>query len=133
MIDDDVPVAERYRQVGIHADQSPERIRLVRREVDRVFDQINGDIVQLVEWAIDARHSPESRQLAGVLAEALHESSAEARQYTAVDLRRIRAITRGFALNSRLWRCQFRYTSILDPDWRHALERPEPLAEEDVE
>jgi hypothetical protein len=131
--DDQIPVIAVHRGVGVHAGQDEDRVTLVRREIDFVLDQIGNDFAALIEWATSARHCPESRLLAGARATAIFENAVAARRDAGVSAEFLRAVTAGAALHARSWRCRFRFTSILDADWRHAVERPEPLSEEDVE
>ena len=79
--DDAIPVVEVYRGVGIEDQQPPERIELVRREIDRVHRM--SAIVELADYAGDAGHPPEARMLAGARAEALWELAGEERRAAA--------------------------------------------------
>src|SRR5262249_8228352 len=67
--DDQIPVVEIYRGVGIEDQQSFERIGLVKREIDHVHLMNGPD--ELADYAGDVRHAPEARMLAGARAEAL--------------------------------------------------------------
>jgi hypothetical protein len=47
-----IPIIEWYKNIGIHDQQSPERINgVVKKEIDEVFAM--DDIVQLAEFAAD--------------------------------------------------------------------------------
>ena len=59
--DDAIPLVETYRGVGIEDQQPPERIELVKREIDRVHRM--SAIVELADYAGDAVHPPEARML----------------------------------------------------------------------
>jgi hypothetical protein len=121
--DDQIPVVEIYRGVGIEDQQPLERIGLVKREIDRVHRMSDAD--ELADYAGDAGHPPEARMLAGARAEALWELAAEERRLRpTISLERLRASTAG--LGSRTWRDPDRFASLLD---HGGVERDEPLAD----
>ena len=76
--DDQIPVVAMHRGVGIEHQQPPERVELVKREIDRVHRMSGTD--ELAEYAGDAGHPPEARMLAGARAEALWEIAGEERR-----------------------------------------------------
>ena len=115
--DDAIPVVETYRGVGIEDQQPPERIELVKREIDRVH-RMSG-IVELADYAGDAVHPPEARMLAGARAEALWELAGEERRQREL----LRAATAG--LGCQRWRDHDRYASLLDGPG--GIERDVPL------
>jgi hypothetical protein len=123
--DDQIPVVEIYRGVGIEDQQSFERIRLVKREIDRVHRMSGAD--ELADYAGDARHPPEARMLAGARAEALWELAAEERRLRpTISLERLRAATAG--LGSKTWRDPDYHCSLLEVG---GVEREQPLADEE--
>jgi hypothetical protein len=122
--DDQIPVVEFYRGVGIENQQPPERIELVKREIDRVH-RMSGT-VELADYAGDAGHPPEARMLAGARAEALWELAGEERRHRPISLELLRAATAG--LGCRRWRDPDRYASLLDEPG--GVEREVPLDDE---
>lgn len=80
-----IPIIETYRGVGIQDYQPPERIAVVKSEIDRVISFIpaKGDIKhdKLLTWVKDRSKSPESRLLAkAALIASIHESGAKAKR-----------------------------------------------------
>jgi len=121
--DDAIPLVETYRGVGIEDQQPPERIELVKREIDRVHRM--SAIVELADYAGDAVHPPEARMLGGARAEALWElAGEERRQRPSLEL--LCAATAG--LGCRRWRDPDRYASLLDGPG--GAEREVPLDDE---
>src|SRR6516225_8490474 len=100
--DDQIPVVEIYRGVGIEDQQPPERVELVKCAIDHVHRMSGAD--ELVDYADDARHPPEARLLAGI------------------SLEKLRASTAG--RGSRRWRDPWRYCALLDADGGVERERP---------
>jgi hypothetical protein len=119
--DDSIPVIGMHRGVPLEDQQSPERLALVRSEIDHVLAM--ADAVALADWADDPVHSPESRQLAVAMAESIWTVAAENRNNRpAIDLDRLRASTAG--LGCRRWRHPRRFCSLLDPDGGVLREQP---------
>ena len=118
--DDAIPVVETYRGVGIEDQQPPERIELVKREIDRVHRMSGTD--ELAEYAGDAGHPPEARMLAGARAEAWWEIAGEERRHRPISLELLRAATAG--LGCQRWRDPDRFASLLDGPG--GIERDEP-------
>jgi hypothetical protein len=112
--DDLIPIVGFHRGVGLHDQQSPERLELVKAEIDFVFDSLT-DLKELADYAGDMSHSPESRLLAGALVEARWQLAAEDRRArpTRVDLDVVRASV--CSLNSQHWRSPWAFCSLLDP------------------
>jgi hypothetical protein len=120
---DAIPTVGAHRGVPLEDQQSDARLALVRREIDHVLGLT--DAIELFDWASDARHSPESRQLAGAMAESLWTVAAETRaNRPPIDLDRLRAATAG--LGSRRWRSPTHFCSDLDHD-ENAVPREERL------
>jgi hypothetical protein len=125
--DDTIPIVAIHRGVGLHDQQSPERLDVVRRAIDDVFD--GTDVGQLSRIADDPRWPPEARLFAAAKLEALLEIAADERTVRpAIDLVRVRASVAG--LSSMKWRHPTHFASLLDPGpapgegWG---EREEPL------
>ncbi|MGY4170959.1 hypothetical protein [Bradyrhizobium sp. USDA 4529] len=109
---DAIPVIETYRGVGLHDQQSPERLVVVRRAIDTVFDVQDYD--RLLEIARDVTWPPESRMLAGAKLESAYQMAVdERRERPPIDLVKVGACTTG--LNSQRWRDPWHYGSLLDP------------------
>jgi hypothetical protein len=121
MDDDAIPVVGLHRGIPLEDQQSPERLALVRSEIDHVLGVT--DAVALADWADDPVHSPESRQLAVAMAESMWTVAAETRNNRPpIDMERLRASTAG--LGSQRWRCPRTHASLLD---HGSVERERPL------
>ena len=119
--DDAIPVIGLHRGVPLEDQQSPERLALVRAEIDHVLGMT--DARALADWADDPWHSPESRQLACAMAESMWTVAAETRNNRPpIDMERLRASTAG--LGSKKWRDPWRHASLLD---HGGAERERPL------
>ena len=119
--DDAIPVIGLHRGVPLEDQQSPERLALVRAEIDHVLGMT--DAGELVDWAANSMHSPESRQLACAMAESMWTVAAETRALRpAISLEKLHASVAG--LGSRTWRDPDRYCSLLD---HGGIEREQPL------
>src|SRR5262245_298300 len=108
---DDIPVVERYRGCGLHDAQTPERLRIVRAAVDRVYslDQVE----RLVEHARNVANPPESRLLAVARCRALWELAQESREpRPLVNMMYVEALVAG--CGSRTWRSPTHFCSELD-------------------
>jgi hypothetical protein len=109
--DDAIPVIGMHRGVPLEDQQSDARLALVRSEIDHVLGMT--DARELADWADDARHSPESRQLAVAMAESMWTVAAETRNNRPpIDMDRLRASTAG--LGSKKWRSPWHFASLLD-------------------
>jgi hypothetical protein len=123
MDDDAIPVIGSHRGVSLEDQQSPERLALVRAEIDRVLGMV--DPAELADYAGNPWHAPEARQLAAAMAETTWTVAAETRaNRPPIDLEKLRASTAG--LGSRRWRDPWRYASLLDPE---GVLREEPLSD----
>jgi hypothetical protein len=119
--DDAIPVIGLHRGVPLEDQQSSQRLELVRAEIDHVLNMT--DAVALSDYAGDAWHSPESRQLAAAMVESMWAVASETRaNRPPIDLERLRASTAG--LGSRRWRDPWRHASLLD---HGGVERERPL------
>ncbi|WLA62377.1 hypothetical protein [Bradyrhizobium diazoefficiens] len=112
MTDSDmIPTIATHRGVRLHDLQSPERLDVVRRAIDDVFEQV--DIGQLSDIASDPRWPPEARLFAAAKLEAMLEIAADERAVRPViDLARVQACVAG--LDSVKWRHPRYYTSLFD-------------------
>jgi hypothetical protein len=110
--DDAIPIAQVYRGIPVHNEQSVERIRnIVQPEIDLVFGMDDVDV--LFAFAADIRHCPEASLFSAAKLTATWELAAEGRRVRpGIDLERVRAVVVG--LNSRHWRSPTHYCSSLD-------------------
>lgn len=123
--DDAIPLVETYRGVGIEDQQPPERIELVKREIDRVH-RMSGTVelagLRRRRWAPaggeNACRRPR-RSLVGAC-------GRRAAPSTDISLELLRAATAG--LGCRRWRDPDRYASLLDEPG--GAEREVPLDDE---
>ena len=121
--DDQIPVVQIYRGIGIEDQQPPERIELVvKPAIDLVHTM--GDPDLLAAYAANADNPPEGRLFAAAKVEVeLEIAMAERRLRPVTSLEQIRASVAG--LGSRRWRSPWLYASLLDSDG--GIEREEPL------
>ncbi|RJT28122.1 hypothetical protein D3227_35085 [Mesorhizobium waimense] len=129
---DRIPRVGEYRGVGLHDNQSPERLAVVKRELDSVLDL--ADATLLVEIVGDVTWSPEARLTAAAKLRAMHQIAAEDRKSRPMfDLAYVVACTA--ALDSRYWRSPWYYGSLLDPGRgpheAGPVPRPSPLADDE--
>jgi hypothetical protein len=123
---DRIPTVAVHRGIGVHADQSPARIRVVKAAIDRVARL--SDILELVDFAADVLQPPEARMFAASKVEVEYELAAEERRNRpVVDLNRVRASVAG--LDSVEWRSPVVYGTDLEDG---GVLRDVPL-EDDVE
>lgn len=124
---DTIPVVATYRGVGLHDLQSPDRLDLVRRAIDNVFDQ--RDIDRLFEIAGDAHWPPEARLLAAAKLEAVYQIAVDERTARPpIDLTLVQATVAG--LDSVKWRHPQFFASLFDagpPPGVKWPEREQPL------
>ncbi|MGY4605766.1 hypothetical protein ACVW16_004178 [Bradyrhizobium sp. USDA 4474] len=112
MNDDRIPIVALHRGVGLHDGQSPQRLDVVRRAIDDVFDV--SDIDRLFEIARDAHWPPEARLLAAAKLEAMVDIAVDERAVRPpVDLMLVQAIVAG--LDSAKWRHPKYFASLFDP------------------
>lgn len=122
MDDDAIPIVETYKGIGLEADQSPRRLKVVRREIDLVLGMT--DLDELAAFAGSAWNAPEARQLACAMAETAFEISVEERRLRpSIDMEKLRASVAG--LGCKRWRDPDHYGTLLDP--RDAVLREQPL------
>jgi hypothetical protein len=110
--EDEIPTVGTYRGVGLQDQQSKKRLAVVRRAIDRVFEE--HDFERLFEIARAVSWPPEARLFAAAKLEAAFQIAAdERRERPDIDLARVGAAVPG--LNSRRWRDPSHYGSLLDP------------------
>ena len=128
-VNDEIPVQCHHRGIGVHAWQSPERVEIVKAAIDEVFGL--PSIPTLLGFLKDARNAPEARLFAAARLRAMHELAAESRigRPAGVDLAWLDAYTAG--MTSRTWMHARKFTTLLDPDCRDAVDRETPLTDED--
>jgi hypothetical protein len=108
---DRIPIIATHRGIGIHSDQTPPRIRVVKAAIDRVARM--SDILELADFAADPQKPPEARMFAASKIEVEYELAAEERRNRpTIDLDRVRATVAG--LDSLVWRDPDRYGTLLD-------------------
>ncbi len=121
--EDRIPIVGRHRGVGLHDQQDDERLEVVRGEIDQVLDRVQADR-DLIEWAKNISHAPESRLLAGALLEARFAGAVDGRRARPdIDLVYVHALVAG--LNSVRWRDRKNFGTILSP--RPGLGGPRPV------
>jgi hypothetical protein len=119
-----IPIVAVHRGIGVHADQPPARIRIVKNAIDRVARM--SDIMELVAFCADPQEPPEARLFAANKVEVEYALAAEERRNRPViDLDRVRASVAG--LDSLEWRSPVVYGTDLE---HGGVEREEPLVEE---
>ena len=117
----EIPIVAEHRGVGIHDNQSPARIRVVKAAIDRVARL--KDVLELVDFAADPRQPPEARLFAASKIEVEYEmAAAERRNRPLVDLDKVRASVAG--LDSVVWRSPAVYGTDLE---NGGVEREQPL------
>jgi hypothetical protein len=116
-----IPTIATHRGIGIHDDQTPARVKVVKAAIDRVARM--SDILELADFAADAREPPEARMFAANKVEVEYELAAEERRNRpTIDLDRVRATVAG--LDSLEWRDPDRYGTLLE---HGGAERERPL------
>ncbi|MDO8398909.1 MAG: hypothetical protein Q7T45_13920 [Bradyrhizobium sp.] len=110
---DQIPIVARHRGVGIHDMQSAERIEVVKRAIDNVYDEHDWD--RLIAIAGDVTWPPEARLFASAKLEAVFQIATDERRVRPpeIDLARIHASVP--ALDSQRWRDPWVFGSLLDP------------------
>lgn len=130
---DQIPTDGAYRGVPLHADQSEQRLAVVRRDIDDVHALQELD--ELVSFADDVGRAPEARLYARAKALAILDEAVDRRaprsRKTVLSRERIRASASG--CNSLHWQSRINYGSNLDvrqapgkPDRRVRREVPLP-------
>jgi hypothetical protein len=116
-----IPIVGTHRGIGIHDNQSPARIVIVKAAIDRVAAM--SDIAELVDFAADRMQPPEARLFAASKVEVEYERAAEERRNRPnIDLLWLRAVVAG--LNSQGWRSPWLYGVLPDRD---GVPREQPL------
>ncbi|WP_409188596.1 hypothetical protein [Bradyrhizobium sp. RDM4] len=122
MTSDTIPIVCTYRGVGLHDQQSPARLDVVRAAIDDVFDQ--GDIARLFDIAGDASWPPEARLLAAAKLAAMVEIAVDERAVRPpIDLTLVQAIVAG--LDSVKWRHPQYFASLFDAGPAPGVKWPE--------
>jgi hypothetical protein len=108
-----IPLCDHHRGVGLHDHQGPERLAVVRAEIDFVLDKLE-DVAALYAFAGDVANAPESRLLAAAKIQGIWQLRAERREVrpAGVSLEKVRAVVAG--LNSEGWRDRNFFCSMLD-------------------
>jgi hypothetical protein len=124
--DDVIPICDFHRGIGLHDQQSPARLKIVRKDIDRAFRLT--DVGGLYAFCADVMKAPEARIFAKLKLLAKWSEAAEKRWARPVfDREKLEAMTN--ALDSRIWRSPTHYGSDLDP--REGVARERPLGEDD--
>ena len=106
-----IPIVETYRGVGLHDQQSPSRLKLVRREIDHVLNL--ADPRELLAFAVDVKNAPEARLLAEAMCESLHNMATESRApRPVIDFDYLHACCAG--LSSNAWRSPWVFGTLAD-------------------
>jgi len=122
--DQTIPTIGAHRGIGLHDNQTPARIKVVKAAIDRVA--LMGDIMELADFASNSMQPPEARTFAANKVEINYQLAAEERRHRPdIDLDRVRATVAG--LDSQRWRDPDRYASLLDAG--DAVVREQPLDE----
>jgi len=120
-----IPTIGTHRGIGLHDHQTPARIKVVKAAIDRVARM--SDVLELADFAADARQPPEARMFAASKVAGEYELAAEERRNRPIiDLDRVHATVAG--LDSLEWRDPDRYASLLDGPG--GVEREVPLDSE---
>ncbi len=106
---DEIPLGESHRGVGLHRGQCERRVKVVRANIDRVYRL--SSVHDLMDCLRDAALAPEARFYAGAKLLALHDAASKARDPTPIDRDLVSGMTR--ALRSPKWRSRTRYGSFL--------------------
>lgn len=109
---DRIPTAGSYRGVGIHAGQPAERVEIVQRAIDAVYELEAA--VALADYAAEPANPPEARLFAAARVEAVWAFAAEGRAIRPlVSMTRVRASVAG--LDSVTWQDPDCYGTLLEP------------------
>jgi hypothetical protein len=121
---DRIPLSgESHRGVPLHAGQSPARLKVVRRDIDRAYEL---DVAALLDFAESSANAPEARAFACARLLAQFEAAIETRMARpTVDLPRIRAASAG--VTSKRWRSPTHYCSDLDAHDENAIPREQGI------
>jgi hypothetical protein len=125
---DELPTSETYKGVAIFAGQCAKRIRLVRKEIDRVSKI--GDLERLYEITRDCEWSPEARLLAEARCIAGLQMATERRQ-AHPDIGKENVVAAAAGLSVLRWAHPTKYCSLFDVHDEHAAPRDEPLDGDD--
>ena len=112
-----------HRGVGLHDQQSPERLKVVKAELDKVLDELNT-IQALFAWCRNTMHAPESRALAASKIEALWSEVAAKRGRRPPDITLEDVAASVAGCNSQEWRSRTHYGPELDVSPQTPRQRP---------
>ena len=123
-----MPTSGSYKGVAIFACQSPKRVTLIKKEIDRVGKI--GDLEELFQVAGDCAWPPEARIYAAARCLAGLQLSTERRR-ARPDINRedVEACTAGLAV--RRWAHPDRFCSLLDMHPERASLRDDPLDDDE--
>ena len=128
--DDAIPCRGSHRGIGLHAGQSAKRLKVMRRDIDRVY-ALGEDVDGLFEFAGAVMRSPESRLFAAAKCEALWNDATERRRERPnFDRARLEVMICG--LDSKVWRDPDYFGTLLDVRTRlHGILRERALTEDE--
>lgn len=123
---DAIPIIGHHKGVPLHDCQDQGRLALVRRDIDKVFEET--DIGNLVDMARDIRRAPEARLFARAKAEAALTGARDAHgpRPAGMTITAVRASAVG--LDSQKYRHRRWFCSALDPVGPPRLGYPQPVA-----
>jgi hypothetical protein len=128
--DERIGIVDWHKGVGLHDGQRPERLEIVRAEIDSVIAL--RDLAALFSWAKNVGHAPESRLLARAKVEAILEGYDRQKRPAGITVETLRAHTAGLA--SVRWRSPTHYGSRLcvptAPGMPGMVKREVPLSDD---
>jgi hypothetical protein len=118
-----IPIIATHHGVGIHDQQAPDRVAVVKAAIDQVYAIRTA--AKLLAYLKEVEHPPEARLFARAKLQALHDLAREKRARHSIDLELADAFVT--ALDSIAWRDPLYFCSLMDPR-SGAVPREEPLA-----
>ncbi len=121
-----IPIVETYRGVGIHDFQPPDRVAIVKRAIDKVYEI--DELKELAAFAANRIEPPEARLFAAAKCNATWELAVDNREFRPdIDLELLEAHVAG--LDSLEWIDPWHYGCLLDglPPGLSDLARLAPL------
>jgi hypothetical protein len=120
--DDSIPKRGKYKGVALHDGQSPERLKVVKRDIDAAAKLT--DVGDLFDFAGDPSRAPESRLYAAALVEARWDMAAESRaKRPEINMDRLK--TRVAGCDSAQRRNPYFYCSDFDDETRGCWRPPQ--------